>query len=179
MASPQIVSDCVKSIKNNSKLKVSIKCRIGIDDMSSLDLDKFVSITSTAGVKKFIIHARKAILGGLSPKQNREIPPLDYQRVEKLTPFFFSYTLSKSSLAVLTKTSAMKLAPNIRVNCVSPGGVEFNQDKEFIQRYSNHAPMKRMMRVSELNGLLSFLCSKESSYMTGENLKIDGGWTSW
>jgi len=65
------------------------------------------------------------------------------------------------------------------VNCVSPGGVEFNQDKEFIQRYSNHAPMKRMMRVSELNGLLSFLCSKESSYMTGENLKIDGGWTSW
>ena len=54
-----------------------------------------------------------------------------------------------------------------------------NQDKEFIQRYSNHAPMKRMMRVSELNGLLSFLCSKESSYMTGENLKIDGGWTSW
>ena len=74
----------MKSIKNNSNLKVSIKCRIGIDDMSSLDLDRFVSITSNAGVKKFIIHARKAILGGLSPKQNREIPPLDYQRVEKL-----------------------------------------------------------------------------------------------
>ncbi len=84
MASPQTVSDCVKSIKDHSNLNVSIKCRIGIDDMSSEGLDKFVSATSNAGVTKFIIHARKAILRGLSPKQNRNIPPLDYERVKRL-----------------------------------------------------------------------------------------------
>ena len=52
-------------------------------------------------------------------------------------------------------------------------------DDDFVKRYSEHTPMKRMMNVDELNGLLNFLCSKESSYMTGENVKVDGGWTSW
>ena len=79
----------------------------------------------------------------------------------------------------LTKHLSTHLAPNIRVNCVSPGGVKFQQDDEFIKRYSEHTPMKRMMNVDQLHGLLNSLCSKESSYMTGENVKVDGGWTSW
>ena len=89
------------------------------------------------------------------------------------------YGVSKSGVIQLTKHLSTHLAPNIRVNCVSPGGVKFQQDDEFIKRYSEHTPMKRMMNVDELNGLLNFLCSKESSYMTGENVKVDGGWTSW
>ena len=84
MASPKIVSDCVTSILNETNLNVSIKCRIGIDDMGDEGLDRFVYQTSMAGVKKFVIHARKAILDGLSPKENREIPPLNYKRVKKL-----------------------------------------------------------------------------------------------
>ena len=84
MAYPKIVSDCVKSILNETSLNVSIKCRIGIDNMGDEGLDEFVNETSNVGVKKFIIHARKAVLDGLSPKQNREIPPLNYLRVKKL-----------------------------------------------------------------------------------------------
>ena len=84
MAYPKTVSECVKSILNETSLNVSIKCRIGINDMGDEGLDEFVHETSNVGVKKFIIHARKAVLNGLSPKQNREIPPLNYLRVKKL-----------------------------------------------------------------------------------------------
>ncbi len=84
MVQPKIVSDCAKAILNETSLNVSIKCRIGIDNMPDEELDKFIYETSKAGVKKFIIHARQALLSGLSPRQNREIPPLKYLRVKKL-----------------------------------------------------------------------------------------------
>ncbi len=84
MASPTTVSNCVKEILDKTNLKVSIKCRIGIDNMADTDLDEFIAKTAESGVKKFIIHARKAMLNGISPKQNREIPPLNYSRVKKL-----------------------------------------------------------------------------------------------
>ncbi len=89
------------------------------------------------------------------------------------------YGVSKAGVIQMTKHLATHLAPDIRVNSITPGGVKFKQDKDFIKRYSDHTPMKRMMNVNELNGLLNFLCSEESSYMTGENVKVDGGWTAW
>jgi len=82
MKTPKLVASCVNSIKNNCHLPVTIKCRIGIDDMDEIQgLDEFIDEVSESGVIKFIVHARKAILNGLSPKQNREIPPLNYERV--------------------------------------------------------------------------------------------------
>ena len=85
MKEPYLVADCVKSIQDNCQIPVTIKCRIGVDEMDEeKGLDDFVDIVSEESVNIFIIHARKAILNGLSPKQNREIPPLNYNRVASL-----------------------------------------------------------------------------------------------
>ena len=89
-----------------------------------------------------------------------------------------AYSISKAGVTNMTKFLATHLAPNFRVNCVAPGGVEFNQDKEFIKKYSKHTPLNRMMKKNELNGIIEFLCSSQSSYVTGATFVIDGGWTS-
>jgi len=82
MANPKLVADCVKSIKDAVEVPVTVKSRIGVDDMDSEpELLDFIGKVSHAGCQTFIIHARKAILKGLSPKENREIPPLKYDRV--------------------------------------------------------------------------------------------------
>lgn len=90
-----------------------------------------------------------------------------------------AYSISKAGVINLTKFLATHLAPNIRVNCIAPGGVRFDQDEEFIKKYSKLTPMNRMMEKSELNELVEFLCSSGSSYMTGSTIVVDGGWTSW
>ena len=90
-----------------------------------------------------------------------------------------AYSISKAGVINLTKFLATHLAPNIRVNCIAPGGVRFDQDEEFIQKYSKLTPMNRMMEKNELNELVEFLCSSGSSYMTGSTIVVDGGWTSW
>jgi tRNA-dihydrouridine synthase A len=85
MAEPQLVAECFSAMQAAVKVPVTIKCRIGIDDQDEEEsLEKFVSVLEAAGCKTFIIHARKAWLKGLSPKENREIPPLNYDRVHRL-----------------------------------------------------------------------------------------------
>ncbi|MFT6058471.1 MAG: tRNA-dihydrouridine synthase A [Pseudohongiellaceae bacterium] len=82
MAEPKLVADCVKSMQRATSLPVTVKCRIGIDDKDSTEfLQKFIATVADSGCDTFIIHARIAILSGLSPKQNREVPPLNYARV--------------------------------------------------------------------------------------------------
>ena len=82
MAKPKLVADCVDAMANAVKVPVTVKCRTGIDDLDSQSrLLEFIATVSSAGCRTFIIHARKAILSGLSPKENREIPPLNYGRV--------------------------------------------------------------------------------------------------
>ena len=85
MKKPNLVAKCVRAIKNKVNIPVSVKCRIGVDDMDEEeDLTTFIKKVGDAGCKVFIIHARKAWLKGLSPKENRNIPPLNYERVYKL-----------------------------------------------------------------------------------------------
>ena len=79
----------------------------------------------------------------------------------------------------MTKYLAVHLAPKIRVNCVVPGVVSQNQDQIFKKKYSKLTPMKRMMEKNELNGMLDFLCSEKSSYMTGSIISMDGGYSAW
>ena len=90
-----------------------------------------------------------------------------------------AYSVSKAGVINLTKFLATHLAPNIRVNCVAPGGVENNQDLEFIKKYSKHTPLGRMMKKTELNGIIEYLCGSQSSYVTGATFVLDGGWTTW
>ena len=89
MAHPQLVADCVKAMKDATSIDVTVKHRIGIDDQDSYEqLRDFVGTVADAGCETFIVHARKAILQGLSPKENREIPPLKYDTVFRLKQEF-------------------------------------------------------------------------------------------
>ena len=85
MAEPQRVADCVTAMQQAVSIPITVKHRIGIDDQDSYAfLCQFIDQVAAAGCQTFIVHARKAILKGLSPKQNRDIPPLDYERVYRL-----------------------------------------------------------------------------------------------
>ena len=89
MAEPELVGRCIQSMMASVDLPVTVKCRIGIDDRDSqAELEDFVGKVATAGCELFIVHARKAILSGLSPKENREIPPLNYESVFTLKRSF-------------------------------------------------------------------------------------------
>lgn len=94
MAQPELVAACVAAMKAAVKIPVTVKHRIGIDDRDSYeDLANFVRIVSEAGCDRFIVHARKAWLQGLSPKENREIPPLRYEDVYRLKQEFPHLTI--------------------------------------------------------------------------------------
>jgi tRNA-dihydrouridine synthase A len=85
MAEPTLVADCVRAMRDASDVPVTVKCRIGIDDQDTeQSLDRFADAMVEAGVEALYVHARKAWLKGLSPKENRTIPPLDYPRVYRL-----------------------------------------------------------------------------------------------
>lgn len=85
MKSKNIVADCFKAMQDSVSIPVSIKCRIGVDDFDSWEFfTDFVQTIKEAGCKVFIVHARKAWLKGLSPKENREVPPLHYEFVHRL-----------------------------------------------------------------------------------------------
>jgi len=89
------------------------------------------------------------------------------------------YSVSKSGVLGLSKHLATHLAPHIRVNTIIPGGVLNNQPEEFIKKYNKNTPFGRMMDVNELVGIVEFLVNNDSSYMTGSEIKVDGGWTAW
>ena len=85
MKAPQLVADSVAAMRAAVKIPVTVKCRIGVDDQDPDEsLFGFVDLVSKAGCETFIVHARKAWLQGLSPKENREVPPLDYEIVRRL-----------------------------------------------------------------------------------------------
>ena len=85
MAEPDLVADCVAAMRQSVRVPVTVKCRIGIDDQDDdADLERFVTTVAAAGISVFVIHARKAWLEGLSPKENRDVPPLNYARVYRL-----------------------------------------------------------------------------------------------
>ena len=89
MSKPSVVADCIRVMSKEVDIPLSIKTRIGIDDHDDYDfLFRFVEETANAGCNHFIIHARKALLKGISPKDNRRIPPIDYERVYRLKKDF-------------------------------------------------------------------------------------------
>ena len=89
MKTPEVVAKCCKEMINAVDIEVTVKCRVGVDQQNpSVTLPKFLEYISNAGVTRVIIHARKAILSGLSPKQNRNVPPLNYELVYRMKELF-------------------------------------------------------------------------------------------
>jgi len=95
MAEPNVVAECIDKMQAAVNIPVTVKSRIGIDDLDSYEfLHTFIDTVGQAGCQHFIVHARKAWLSGLSPKQNREVPPLDYARVYKIKKDFSQLEIS-------------------------------------------------------------------------------------
>ncbi len=90
-----------------------------------------------------------------------------------------AYAASKGGLLQLTRWLATVLAPTIRVNSISPGGIWRNQPEIFRKRYEEKTPMKRMAIEEDIKGAVVYLASDMSAYVTGHELVVDGGWTSW
>ncbi|MDX8353247.1 tRNA dihydrouridine(20/20a) synthase DusA [Cognatiyoonia sp. IB215182] len=89
MEEPQLVAKCVAAMREAVDVPVTVKCRIGVDDQEPTEvLPEFLERVSAAGIERFAIHARKAWLQGLSPKENRDVPPLDYDLVLKMKAKF-------------------------------------------------------------------------------------------
>jgi len=117
-------------------------------------------------------------LGVIAPDQRlyrKEGIPENLQNVKPIT-----YSAAKWAIVGMTKYLAVYFAKkNIRVNCLSPTGVYNNHPEEFVSKLSNIIPMGRMADIDEYKGAVVFLCSDASTYMTGENLVIDGGKSVW
>ncbi len=92
---------------------------------------------------------------------------------------FVHYGVAKAALVHLSRELAVRLAPRVRVNCISFGGVEGRADSAFVARYAQMVPAGRMLADNEIAGPVEFLLSEASSGMTGHNLIVDGGWTAW
>lgn len=90
-----------------------------------------------------------------------------------------AYAASKAGLLQLTRWLATNLAPRVRVNAITPGGIFANQDPAFVARYEKRTPLGRMAGVEDLKGAVAYLASDLSQYVTGQNLIVDGGWTAW
>lgn len=90
-----------------------------------------------------------------------------------------AYAASKGGVIQFTRWCATVLAPDIRVNAISPGGVFRNQDQKFVERYEQRTPLGRMATEEDFKGAVCYLASDLSAYVTGQNLCIDGGWGVW
>lgn len=118
-----------------------------------------------------------SIYGMLAPDQ-RIYEDSFYMGTEINTPAV--YTASKAAVIGLTKYLAAYWGDKgIRVNCISPGGVESGQNDIFVRKYANRTPLNRMAKYNEIVGALIYLASDASSYVTGQNFAIDGGLSAW
>jgi NAD(P)-dependent dehydrogenase (short-subunit alcohol dehydrogenase family) len=90
-----------------------------------------------------------------------------------------AYGASKGGLLQLTRWLATALAPDIRVNAITPGGISRGQNPSFVDKYNARVPLDRMATEEEMKGAIAYLASDLSTYVTGQNLIVDGGWTAW
>jgi NAD(P)-dependent dehydrogenase (short-subunit alcohol dehydrogenase family) len=90
-----------------------------------------------------------------------------------------AYAASKGGLLQLTRWLATTLAPSVRVNAISPGGIFRNQPDVFVKKYQERTPLGRMANEHDFRGAITFLISDMSSYVTGHVLNVDGGWSIW
>ncbi len=160
------------------------------EEYFSVDLTGTLLITQKA-IPFMIKHGKGSIInisstyGVLSPDQrlydyfNKSLT-IKQKKIGVKIEKPIGYSISKSGILNLTRFLATKFAENgIRVNTLTLGGVYQNNPKQFVNAYSKRTPLGRMAKKNEYIGPLLFLASDMSSYMTGSNLIVDGGWTAW
>jgi NAD(P)-dependent dehydrogenase (short-subunit alcohol dehydrogenase family) len=129
------------------------------------------------GIKGVILNI-SSDLGVIAPDQRIYRKPDLTDEEQPVKPI--TYSAAKWAIIGITKYLAVYFAKKgIRVNCLSPTGVYNNHPEDFVEKLSNIIPMGRMANIDEYKGAIVFLCSEASSYMTGENMVIDGGKTVW
>lgn len=167
MAEPNLVGDCISSMKSSTKLPVTVKCRIGIDDRDSqAELEEFIATVAKAGCELFIVHARKAILSGLSPKQNREIPPLNYESV-------FAVKRSFPHLAIIINGGIKTLAEATELLESTDGvmlGREAYQNPFILNEVDKRFFGNSLSNRTRLECLMNFMPYMEKELATGTPL---------
>ena len=150
----------------------------------SLDVNLTGAFLCSQSVGKVMVAQRRGVVvnicstyGVVAPDQRLYKQPGETeQKLFKPAP----YSVTKAGIAHLTRYLAAYWGDKgIRVNTLTPGGVQNSQDDEFVARYASRTPLGRMAKQNEMNGAMLFLVSDASSYMTGSNLVVDGGWTAW
>ena len=170
--------DIKKIIKSSKKYLKYFDCLI--NNASMFENDKLENFSSESWNKHLNINLKAPALltrefaKNVKGKNNNVINIID-QRVFKLTPFFFSYTLSKTGLYTLTKTSAMSLAPKIRVNGIAPGPTIKNKRQSEIHFKKQYlaTPLKKQVNVDEISSAVDFFI--KTSSITGQVISIDSG----
>jgi NAD(P)-dependent dehydrogenase (short-subunit alcohol dehydrogenase family) len=170
--------DIKKIIKSSKKYLKYFDCLI--NNASMFENDKLENFSSESWDKHLNINLKAPALltrefaKNVKGKNNNVINIID-QRVFKLTPFFFSYTLSKTGLYTLTKTSAMSLAPKIRVNGIAPGPTIKNKRQSEIHFKKQYlaTPLKKQVNVDEISSAVDFFI--KTSSITGQVISIDSG----
>lgn len=150
----------------------------------SLDVNLTGPFLCSQAAGRVMREARSGVIVNISSTYGVVAPDQRlYQRDGEVEQTLFkpaAYAVTKAGIAHLTRYLATYWAPHgIRVNTLTPHGVFNSQDEQFVRRYAERCPLGRMARIDEMNGPLLFLVSDASSYMTGANLIVDGGWTAW
>jgi tRNA-dihydrouridine synthase A len=151
MKTPALVAKCIESMICATKIPVSVKHRIGVDDLDSYeDMQKFVRIISEAGCERFSVHARKAWLQGLSPKDNREVPPLRYGDVHRLKKEF-SHLFIEINGGFTTLAQAHEQLQSVDAVMIGRAAYDnpylfANSDREF---FSDESPIRSRIEVAE------------------------------
>jgi len=168
MAEPELVAQCFTAMQDAVAIPVTVKCRIGIDDQIPQEiLPKFLEIVSAAGCKRFIIHARKAWLKGLSPKENRTIPPLEYDLVRCMKADFPDLKLVlNGGLQTLEQAKAeMPISDGICLDGVMLGRAAYHNPWILTRVDENfyNAPHTQMTREDVVQNLIAYARNLEDT----------------
>jgi 2-deoxy-D-gluconate 3-dehydrogenase len=150
----------------------------------SLDVNLTGAFLCCQAVGRAMVRQKRGVIVNVSSTYGVVAPDQRlYQRDGEAEQTLFkpaAYAVTKAGIAHFTRYLATYWAGSgIRVNTLTPHGIYNAQDDQFVRRYNERCPLGRMARIDEMNGPLLFLVSDASSYMTGSNLIVDGGWTAW
>ena len=164
MKNPKLVAACCEGMKKSTSVDITVKCRIGVDDQDPEQiLPEFLNHISNSGVSRVIIHARKAFLKGLSPKENRDIPPLDYGIVFKMKEKFPNLHISLNG--GVTSLSAANDLLGKGLNGVMIGRLAYQQPTQILSEVDKNIFDEKVIRspfdiAEEMRPYLKEHCEK-------------------